>query len=87
MKTQQEIQSELTSLTKWMSLSDMVSYMVSSDYKDRMKAEAYQLAIRINKLTLALKKSDDPLMIKQLAAMKEYFNVLTQRMEKEGVNS
>ena len=83
-KTQQEIQDELTSLAKWMELSDTVPYMVGSGYRNRMRAEALQLAIRINKLSIALKTRDDPLMIKQLGLMKEYLNILTKRMEQEG---
>ena len=84
MKTQQEIQKYLSSLAKWVTLSQTVPYMSSEDYKDRMTAEALQLAIRINKLSLALKTKDDPLMIKQLELMKEYLNILTKRMEQEG---
>lgn len=84
MKTQQEIQNDLSSLAKWVTLSQTVLYMSSENYKDRMTAEALQLAIRINKLSLALKTRDDPLMIKQLEVMKEYLNILTKRMEQEG---
>ena len=86
MKTQQEIQNYLNSLAKYVTLSQTVKHMVSEDYKDRMMAEALQLAIRINKLSIALKTRDDPLMIKQLEFMKEYLDVLTKRMEQEGWN-
>ena len=82
-KTQQEIQDELTSLAKWMELSDTVPYMVGSGYRNRMRAEALQLAIRIRKLLEALKKYDDPLLVRQLALMKEYYEVLTERMAKD----
>lgn len=84
MKSQQEIQKYLSILAKWVTLSQTVSYMSSEDYKDRMTAEALQLAIRINKLSIVLKTRDDPLMIKQLEVMKEYLNILTKRMEQEG---
>ena len=84
MKSQQEIQKYLSSLAKYVTLSQTIKHMVSGDYKDRMTAEALQLAIRINKLSLALKIRDDPLMIKQLELMKEYLNILTKRMEQEG---
>lgn len=86
MKSQQEIQNYLNFLVKakWITLSQTVPYMSSEDYKDRMTAEALQLAIRINKLSIALKTRDDPLMIKQLECMKEYLNILTKRMEQEG---
>lgn len=82
-KTQQEIQDELNSLAKWMELPDTVPYMVGSGYRNRMRAEALQLAIRIRKLLEALKKYDDPLLIRQLALMKEYYEVLTERMAKD----
>lgn len=84
MKTQKEIQNDLSSLAKWITLTQTVPYMSSGDYKDRMTAEALQLAIRINKLSIALKTRDDPLMVKQLGLMKEYLNILTKRMEQEG---
>ena len=86
MKTQQEIQNYLNFLAKrkWVTLTQTVPYMASGNYKDRMTAEALQLAIRINKLSIALKTRDDPLMIKQLDCMKEYWNILTKRMEQEG---
>lgn len=84
MKSQQEILNDLNSLAKWMTLVQTVPYMSSGDYKNRMMVEALQLAIRINKLSIALKTRDDPLMIKQLEFMKEYLNILTKRMEQEG---
>lgn len=84
MKSQKEIQNDLSSLAKWITLAQTVPYMSSGDYKDRMMAEALQLAIRINKLSLALKTKDDSLLIKQLEVMKEYLDVLTKRMEQEG---
>lgn len=86
MKSQKEIQNYLNFLVKakWVTLSQTVPYMSSKDYKDRMTAEALQLTIRINKLSIALKTRNDPLMIKQLEFMKEYLDVLTKRMEQEG---
>lgn len=83
---QQEIKDTIYSLTKWMSFADTVPYMCSGDYKDRLKAEAFQLAIRITKLSDALKTSDDPLLIKQHSIMKEYFDVLTKRLENIGLD-
>ena len=42
-----------------MELKDTVDLMLSEDYKDRVKAEYYQLKIRIEKLEAMLKKYDE----------------------------
>lgn len=42
-----------------MELKDTVTLMVSSDYKERFKAEYYQLKIRLEKLKCMLQKWDN----------------------------
>lgn len=75
-------------------LQETVELMNSSDYKDRFKAEYYQLAYRIEKLHDMVEKwndlSFDPICdkvwyIKQLYAMNEYKDILEMRAEKEDI--
>lgn len=42
-----------------MELKDTAILMVSSDYKERFKAEYYQLKIRLEKLKCMLQKGDN----------------------------
>lgn len=42
-----------------MELKDTATLMVSSDYKERFKAEYYQLKIRLEKLKCMLQKWDN----------------------------
>ena len=42
-----------------MELKDTTTLMVSSDYKERFKAEYYQLKIRLEKLKCMLQKWDN----------------------------
>lgn len=73
-----------------MELNDTVSLMNSKDYKDRFKAEVYQLKIRYDKLKEMLDKWDEgsldftptcPRTIydEQIKAMEMYLDVLGKR--------
>ena len=78
------------------SLNETVELMTSSDYKDRFKAEYYQLEYRYNKLK---KRMDDwdadklsftptcnrDIYTSQIVSMGVYLNVLRQRAEIENV--
>ena len=77
-------------------LRDTVSLMESTDYKDRFKAEYYQLVIRFNKLQAMLEKWDKcklgfiPTCPKaaynfQVKAMGEYIASLEVRAKIEGI--
>lgn len=44
---------------KVMELKDTVEMMTSSDYKERFKAEYYQLKLRYDKLALMITKWDE----------------------------
>lgn len=79
-----------------MELLDTIEMMKSDDYKERFKAEYYQLKIRLAKLkALLIKKSIDPncipetsyLMLKeQSIIMEAYLNSLTKRAELEHID-
>ena len=77
-------------------LNETVEMMSSSDYKERFKAEYYQLEYRTRKLEKMLndwkqgKLDFEPtctygLLDHQRYLMKEYMDVLEQRAENEGV--
>ena len=77
-------------------LKDTVDGMLSSDYKERFKAEYYQLEYRTRKLDKMLndwkqgKLNFEPtctygLLDHQRYLMKEYMRVLEQRAEIEGI--
>lgn len=77
-----------------MELKDTVDLMLSEDYKDRLKAEYYQLKIRIEKLEATIKgcesgeiRTDSPLELfrQQLDYMINYKGILEQRASYEGV--
>lgn len=79
-----------------MTIKDTVSMMNSADYKERFKAEYFQLEIRIDKLTSMLSAWDvgelkfQPtcsyaLLEAQLNAMKTYAYLLRERAEIEGI--
>lgn len=55
-----------------MELKDTATLMVSSDYKERFKAEYYQLKIRLEKLKCMLQKWDNG----------EYLNKIKQLLSK-----
>ena len=78
------------------SLHETIELMTSSDYKDRFKAEYYQLEYRYNKLKKMLEDWDaDKLSFtptcnrdiytSQIVSMGVYINVLRQRAEIENV--
>lgn len=80
-----------------MELKDTIGLMNSVDYKDRFKAEYFQLMIRFDKLNVMYRKMRDgtleftptcpkELYSSQLAAMAQYIDVLQQRAELEGIN-
>ena len=79
-----------------MELKDTVDLMLSKDYKDRFKAEYYQLENRYNKLKEMCKKwNNGTLNFKptcsrekydyQLFAMNEYLACLFERAKIEGI--
>lgn len=79
-----------------MELKDTVELMNSDDYKDRFRAEYYQLWIRKEKLNLMLhnwkegKLSFEPkcsyeLLFEQLIYMNNYLIALRERAQIEGV--
>ena len=78
------------------SLNETIELMTSSDYKDRVKADYYQLEYRYNKLKKMLEDWDaDKLSFtptcnrdiytSQIVSMGVYLNVLRQRAEIENV--
>lgn len=78
-------------------LSETVELMKSADYKERFKAEYYQLEIRYNKLKAMLDKFDkdelefEPACPKsvlddQLCAMKLYIRTLRRRAGYEDID-
>ena len=79
-----------------MTLEETKDLMCSPDYKERFKAEYYQLKIRYEKLKAMCKKWDKgeldftptcPIWIYsiQLRAMQDYLSILEARAEIEGV--
>lgn len=79
-----------------MELKDTCSLMMSEDYKERFKAEYYQLKIRYAKLMKMLKYWDKDeldftptcprsLYNLQMDAMKQYLGVLEARAKIEGI--
>ena len=78
-----------------MKLNDTVATMNSADFKDRMRAEYYQLVIRADGLDEMLKKyksgkltftpkCDYELLYEQLVYMRQYQRILECRAEIEG---
>ena len=77
-----------------MLLIDTAPMMISDDYRERFRAEYYQLKIRYEKLETMLNNWDDldfiptctkDVYIKQLNAMYEYIDILKYRADKEGI--
>nr|WP_316621065.1 hypothetical protein [uncultured Ruminococcus sp.] len=79
-----------------MDLKDTIALMTSDDYKDRFKAEYYQLQIRHEKLLNMLARHDtgtlgfDPtcsigLLAEQCGAMGRYLRILEARAKAEGI--
>lgn len=80
-----------------MELKDTIKMMTSPDYKERFKAEYYQVKIRYDKLKAICEKWDNgtlpftPTCPKetyefQLKSMKEYLNILVIRAKIESIN-
>lgn len=78
------------------SLNDTIELMTSSDYKDRFKAEYYQLEYRYNRLLDMIKKWDNNelsftptcdrnIYTLQIGAMGQYLRLLQKRAEIEKV--
>ena len=86
----------MTKSSKPVELRDTVALMESSNYKERFKAEYYQLVIRFTKLQAMLEKWDKgelnftptcprSLYELQVRAMEDYIAVLQARAVIEGV--
>ena len=82
---------------KVMELKDTVEMMTSSDYKERFKAEYYQLKLRYDKLALMITKWDEgtlgfeptcsrTLLGRQLYHMRMYMIDLETRAKTEGID-
>ena len=80
-----------------MELKDTIEMMVSDDYKERFRAEYYQLVIRYNKLKAMIEKWDngtlefEPTCPRstynlQIKAMTDYIAVLEARAVMENVD-
>lgn len=80
-----------------MKLKDTVEMMKSSDYKERFRAEYFQLKIRMSGLSKMLIKYKEgtlnftpscsySLLSRQLEVMKIYASYLLQRAEIEGID-
>lgn len=80
-----------------MELHDTINMMTSSDYKDRFKAEYYQLKIRYDKLVNMCEKWDKGelnftptcpryMYDEQLKSMNDYLIILKDRAILENVN-
>ena len=80
-----------------MELKDTIEMMTSPDYKERFRAEYYQVKIRYGKLKAMCEKWDSgtlsfiPTCPKetyefQLKSMKEYLNILIIRAKIENIN-
>jgi len=79
-----------------MELRDTALMMASADYKERFKAEYYQVKIRLEKLNTMVDKWDEgkldfvptcprEIYTEQIAAMVKYLTVLEQRAKLENV--
>lgn len=75
-------------------LSDTIDMMLSDDYKERFKAEYYQVQIRADKLSEMLRNWDNlnftptcrkGIYQRQLHVMTAYLDILNDRALKEGV--
>lgn len=73
-----------------MELKDTIKLMKSNDYKDRFKAEYYQLKIRKEKLQKMLNNkpfySKDFYDYSQLDVMRSYMILLERRARKENID-
>lgn len=80
-----------------MQLRDTIPLMISDDYKERLRAEYYQLKNRTDKLMTMLKQWDNRLLPftptcprilldDQLKSMLTYLSILSLRAQLEGIN-
>ena len=75
-----------------MELKDTIPMMTSGDYRERFKAEYFQLKIRAGKLQsliqydMDLANSPEIILARQLNAMLDYLSTLALRAEFEGIN-
>lgn len=75
-----------------MELKDTIPMMTSGDYRERFKAEYFQLKIRAGKLQsliqhdMDLANSPKIILARQLNAMLDYLSTLALRAEFEGIN-
>lgn len=80
-----------------MELKDTVQQMLSEDYKDRFKAEYYQVKIRYDKLVDMLDRWDKgqllfsptcprELLWRQVTVMEDYMDLLIERSIAEGID-
>ena len=80
-----------------MELKDTVQQMLSEDYKDRFKAEYYQVKIRYDKLVDMLDRWDKgqllfsptcprELLWRQVTVMEDYMDILIERSIAEGID-
>lgn len=79
------------------SLADTIDLMKSSDYRDRFKAEYYQLEYRLVRLKDMIRRWDEnglsftptvnrEVYTRQIAAMDSYLKVLKERASYENIN-
>ena len=75
-----------------MTFTETIPLMTSEDYRDRFKAEYWQLKIRAGKLhsliqnDMDLANSPKIILERQLNAMLDYLSTLALRAEFEGIN-
>lgn len=80
-----------------MELKDTIQQMLSEDYKDRFKAEYYQVKIRYDKLVDMLDRWDKgqlsfsptcprELLWRQVTVMEDYMDLLIERSIAEGID-
>lgn len=80
-----------------MELKDTIQQMLSEDYKDRFKAEYYQVKIRYDKLVDMLDRWDKgqllfsptcprELLWRQVTVMEDYMDLLIERSIVEGID-
>ena len=80
-----------------MQLKDTIEMMTSEDFKERFKAEYYQLLIRVNSLTGMINKWENntldfepkcskKTLEKQVIIMQGYMDILRLRAEIEGID-
>lgn len=75
-----------------MTLAETIPMMTSDDYRERFKAEYYQLKIRASKLQsiiqhdMDLANSPKIILERQINAMLDYLSTLALRAEFEGID-